>query len=85
MENRNYQTAKESMVQKEVGRIILTYAEKMNFDVEQAVTSNAIEMLEKITNIIQNSPCYPNDEELVEKILDVFREYGISTGVCHDY
>lgn len=79
------ETAKEGMIQKEFGRLLLTYGMKMEVDIKQVISNQSYEIVEEITQIFQKAPCYPDDQALVEEVIEVLHRHGISTGVCHDY
>ncbi|MFI3249863.1 MAG: hypothetical protein R3Y07_02735 [Eubacteriales bacterium] len=80
----NYKTAQESIQQKEIGRIILNYVKEIDIS-ECVIEQKALKIVEEITKILQSAPAYPDDQDLVEQIISVLHENGISTGICHDY
>ncbi len=84
--NENYhETAQEGMLQKEIGRMILTYSKAIHLDTKEFLADQSLHIVEEITKILQSAPAYPDDQELVEQIMSVLHAHGISTGVCHDY
>lgn len=78
-------SALEELQEKELGRMLLAYAQGLKPDWESLLEKKSVLMVEEITAIIQGADAYPDDQQLVEDIMAVMRKNGISTGVCHEY
>ncbi len=77
--------ALEGIVEKEIGRMMLDYANNLSLDLPEIIQSQTVEIVEQIATLIQKAEAHCDDQQLVEDILEILHKHGISTGVCHDY
>lgn len=61
----NEKSALEESLEKELGRMLLTYAQGLKPDWESLLEKKSVMMVEEITAIIQSTEAYPDDQQLV--------------------
>ena len=67
----------------EVGRRMIESFKAVEIDYDKIVQTKALTVLEKIKRIIRNDRL--DDFMKVDEIVNVFSQYNIDTGGCHDF
>lgn len=67
----------------ELGKRMLEQCSSLQDACAKAVPTKAIEILEKIQNVLQDPTL--NDFDMVEEFVHLFETYGLNPGCCHDF
>lgn len=76
---------KEELAQQALGKYILEYLTEDKPDFQQMVDTKATKILGEIQDKFQNNRDDWDDFLLIDEIISILNENGISTGNCHDY
>lgn len=73
----------ESLLYRDVGKIILHSIKSLDINYEQIAKINSVLIINEIQKIIINTLL--DDFEKIEEIINIFKKYGIDAGSCHDF
>lgn len=79
------QSALEDLYEKELGKQLLTYVKDLKPNLNSTLKSQACLIVEEISAVLKRADPYSGDQQLIEDIILILHNYGIDTGVCHDY
>ncbi|MFI3253663.1 MAG: hypothetical protein R3Y63_04895 [Eubacteriales bacterium] len=78
-------TIKEELIHQALGKYIFDYLSENTPDYEAMVDNKAVSVLNEIQELFQKQEIDPDDFLLVDEIITILNNNGISTGVCHDF
>lgn len=73
---------KVDLIRRDVASFIASRIEDFEMDLDEIANSKAIRMIDEIQWVLQN---IEDDFDIVERIVCIFENYGVSSGSCHDF
>ncbi len=73
---------KVDLIRRDVASFIASHIEEYVIDLDEIADTRATRIIEDIQHVLQNTK---DDFDIVEKIVCIFEENGISAGSCHDF
>ena len=70
------------LVRRDVASFIASHLEEYVIDTDKIADTRATRMIEEIQQVLLNGK---DDYDIVEEIVCIFEENGISAGDCHDF
>ena len=71
------------LLKSSVAELVTSNIENLDIDVSPVADTVAISMLREILSVIKDDTL--SDFEIVERIITIFENKDISTGLCHDF
>lgn len=71
------------LIYKELGKRLLEDFRVCDFDYEKIIRENAIKVIYEVKMVLWNKNY--SDFDIVEEIVEIFHQYGLDTGGCHDF
>ena len=71
------------LLKSSIAEIVTSNIENLDIDVSEIADTVAISMLSEILSVIKDETL--SDFEIVERIVTIFENKDISTGLCHDF
>lgn len=75
-------STKIDLIRRDVASFIASHIEEYVIDLDEIADTRATRMIEDIQYVLLNTE---DDFDIVEEIVRIFEENGISTGRCHDF
>lgn len=73
---------KVDLVRRDVASFIASHIEEYVIDLDKIADTRATRIIEEIQKVLLNGK---DDFDIVEEIISIFKENGISAGGCHDF
>lgn len=73
---------KVDLIRRDVASFVASHIEEYVIDLDSIADTRATKMIEDIQQVLLNGK---DDFYIVEEIISIFEESGISTGACHDF
>ena len=73
---------KVDLIRRDVSSFIASHIEEYVIDLDKIADTRATKIIENIQWVLQNTE---DDFAIVEEIVRIFEENGISAGGCHDF
>lgn len=69
----------------QITSLVSNYMGALELNPEEIIDRTSVEILERIQAVFLQADIVTEDFLLVEQIIDIFHDFGLDTGVCHDF